>query len=261
MRFAGFTLVALLVPATVVLAQPPVPGQPAKAADPKLDAHLVEWEKRMAGAKNLWAEVALKRTDAVFKKDTNYTGTALCMKPNLARLRLDNAGDPTKVDYEAFICDGKAVYAYNGVQKTITQFDIPQNQPGADNLMLDFLAGMKAKDVKERFDVAPANTDEHYVYLDIKPRRPADQREFARLVLALYGSGPKTAKWAYLPAQVNVYKPNGDEEQWRFTDPKVDVPGVDAKAFQFAEIKDKGWTFQKAPPQPIGGGTPRPGKP
>ena len=93
-------------------------------------------------------------------------------------------------------------------------------------------------------------------YFDIKPRRPADQREFARLVLALYRPRAKAAKWAYLPAQMNVDKPNEDQEQWRFTDPKVDVRG-DAKAFQFEEIKDKGWTFHKAPPQPSGG-MPRP---
>src|SRR5262245_43493431 len=135
MRFVGFTMTALLVAATVALAQPAVPGAPpggavppaappVKAADPKLDAHLIEWEKKMAGVVNLRTEVALKRTDAVFKKDTNYGGpdsVVLCMKPNYAVLRLNNLGDPTKTDYEAYICDGKAVYAYNGVQKTITK--------------------------------------------------------------------------------------------------------------------------------------------
>jgi TIGR03009 family protein len=253
MRFAGFSLAALLVAATAALAQPPVPGAPptpppAKAADPKLDAHLIEWEKRMVDVKNLRTEVALKRTDAVFKKDTNYTGVVLCMKPIYAVLRLDNAGDPTKVDYEAFICDGKAVYAYNGVQKTITKFDVPQNQAGVDNLMLDFLSGMKAKDVKERFDINLFKTDEHYIYLDIKPLRPADQREFAHLRLALYG--PAT-KFAYLPAQVYMLKPNGDSELWKFNNPQVDIAGVAPANFQFVPVK--GWTVTEAPPAPKGG--------
>jgi len=259
MRFAGFTLAALLVAATAALAQPPVPGAPptpppappvpaAKAADPKLDAHLIEWEKRMVDVKNLRTEVALKRTDAVFKKDTNYTGVVLCMKPIYAVLRLDNAGDPTKVDYEAFICDGKAVYAYNGVQKTITKFDIPQGQAGVDNLMLDFLSGMKAKDVKERFDINLFKTDEHYIYLDIKPLRPADQREFMHLRLALYGP---TTKFAYLPAQVYMLKPNGDSELWKFNNPQVDIPGVAPANFAFVPVK--GWTVTEAPPAPKGG--------
>lgn len=267
MRSAGFTLAALLFAAMAGLAQPPavpggpVPGQPpvppaappaAPAADPKLDGHLVEWEKKMANVVNMRTEIALKRTDAVFKKDTNYTGLVLCMKPNFAVLRLDNAGDPTKADYEAFICDGKAVYAYDGLKKTITKIDLPKNQVGVDNLMLDFLAGMKAKDVKERFNINLFKTDDHYIYLDIKPLRPADQREFSHLRLALYGPGQATAKYAYLPAQVYMLKPNGDAESWKFTNPQVDIAGVDAKAFQFVPIK--GWDVKEAPPAPKAGG-------
>jgi len=265
MRFAGFTLVALLIAASVGLAQPPaVPGAPVpgaapqppapppppvvKPADPKLDGHLIQWEKRMADVKNLRTEIALKRTDAVFKKDTNFTGVVLCMKPNFAVLRLDNAGDPTKTDYEAYICDGKAVYAYNGVQKTITKIDIPQNQAGVDNLMLDFLAGMKANDVKARFDINLFKTDEHYIYLDIKPLKPADQREFAHLRLALYG--PST-KFAYLPAQVYMLKPNGDAELWKFNNPQVDIPGVAPANFAFVPVK--GWNVVEAPKTPMGG--------
>jgi TIGR03009 family protein len=268
MRFAGFTLAALLVAATVALAQPPVPGTPvpgappgsppvpppappvlpAKAADPKLDAHLGEWEKKMGAVVNLRAEIGLKKTDAVFKKDTNYTGVVLCMKPNYAVLRLDNAGDPTKTDYEAYICDGKAVYAYDGVKKRITKITIPQNQVGVDNLMLDFLSGMKAKDVKARFDINLFKTDEHYIYLDIKPLRPADQREFAHLRLALYG--PAT-KFAYLPAQVYMLKPSGDSELWKFNNPQVDIPGVAPANFAFVPIK--GWEVTEAPPAPMGG--------
>jgi TIGR03009 family protein len=262
MRRAGFTLAALLIAATVGPAQPPaVPGQPPipppappapKAADPKLDGHLAEWEKKMAGVVNMRTEIALKRTDAVFKKDTNFTGVVLCMKPNFAVLRLDNTGDPTKADYEAYICDGKAVYAYDGKGKTITKIPLPKNQAGVDNLMLDFMAGMKAKDVKERFDITLFKTDEHYVYLDIKPLRPADQREFAHLRLALYGPGQATAKVAYLPAQVYMLKPNGDAESWKFTNQQVDIPGVAAANFAFVPIK--GWDVKEAPPAPMGGG-------
>ena len=268
MRLAGFTLAALLIAASVGLSQPPaVPGQPLppappapppppplKAADPKLDGHLVEWEKKMASAVNLRTEITLKRTDSVFKKDTNFSGVVLCMKPTYAVLRLDNAGDPTKADYEAYICDGKAVYAYNGVQKTITKIPLPQNQVGVDNLMLDFLAGMKAKDVKERFDINLFKTDENYIYLDIKPLRPNDQREFTHLRLALYGPGPNTAKLAYLPAQVFMLKPNGDSESWMFTKPQVDIPGVAPANFAFVPVK--GWDFKEAPTGPIGGGVP-----
>lgn len=259
MRAAGFTLVVLLIAASVGLSQPPaVPGvpppappPPLKAADPKLDAHLAGWEKKMASVVNLRTEITLKRTDAVFKKDTTYTGLVLCMKPNYAVLRLNNTADRTNADYEAYICDGKAVYAYNGIQKTITKIDLPKNQPGVDNLMLDFLAGMKAKDVKERFDINLFKTDENYIYLDIKPLRPNDQREFSHLRLALYGPGPNTAKFAYLPAQVYMLKPSGDAESWMFTKPQVDIPGVAPANFKYVPVP--GWQLRDAPKGPVGG--------
>jgi TIGR03009 family protein len=260
MRSAGF--LSVLLAASVVSAQPPaVPGRPvtpapppaaaAKAPDPRLDAHLDAWEKKMSGVVNVRTEISLKRTDVVFKKDTNYTGVVLCMKPNLAVLRLDNAADPTKTDYEAYICDGKSLYVYEGLKKTVTEIKIPQNQAGVDNLMLDFLAGMKAKDAKQRFDISLFKTDDYYIYLDIKPLRPADQREFKHLKLALYGPGPATAKFAYLPAQVFMLKPNDDTEVWKFTNTQIDLAGVDAKAFKFVPIP--GWKQQQAPQQPMGG--------
>lgn len=250
MRFTGVSLAVLLIVASVGSSQPPaVPGQPippaAKPADPKLDAHLDAWEKRMVDVKNIRTEITLKRTDVVFKKEREYTGVVLCMKPNFAVLRLDYAGDPTKADYEAYICDGKAVYIYSGKDKVITKVKLPQGQAGVDNPMLDFLAGMKAKDVKERYDVTLFKTDEHYIYMDIKPLRPADQREFQHLRLALYGPGQATAKFAYLPAQVYMLKPNNDTEMWKFTNPQLDIPGVDAKAFQFVPIPK--WDIREAP--------------
>jgi TIGR03009 family protein len=280
MRFAGYTLAALLAAAPAGLAQPAVPGMPvqpplpppaappAKAADPKLDGHLDAWEKRMVDVKNLRTEISLKRTDAVFKKEREYTGVVLCMKPTFAVMRLDYAGDPTKADYEAYICDGKALFIYSGKDKTITRVKLPENQPGVDNLMLDFLSGMKAKDVKERFDISLFKTDEHYVYLDIKPLRPADQREFTHLRLALYGSGQATAKFSYLPAQVYMVKPGGDTEMWKFTNPQLNIENVAPANFAYVPIK--GWEVKdlpqapgpapKGPLVPAGGGV-RPGKP
>lgn len=273
MRSAGYTLAALLIAGTVGWAQPPaVPGAPvvgqppAPKADPKLDPYLVEWEKKMVNVINLRTEITLTRTDAVFKKATNFSGVVLCMKPNYAVLRLDNTGDPTKTDYEAYICDGKAVYAYNGVAKTITSFKLPQGGVGVDNLMLDFLSGMKAKDVKARFDITLFKTDENYIYLDIKPLLGKDQREFKHLRLALYGPGQATATVAYLPAQVFMLKPNDDTEVYKFTNPQVDLKGVSPDNFKYVPIQDKTWKFQEAPPAPMGGALPaggavRPGKP
>lgn len=266
MRVAGLTLAASLLTISVVWAQPPaIPGAPVggqPVVDQKkaaaLDAYLGEWEKKMVGVMNLRTEVSLTRTEPLFKKSTTFSGSVLCMKPNLAVLRLNNTADKSGVDYEAYICDGKAVYAYNGVAKTITEFKLPQGQAGVDNLMLDFLSGMKAKDVKERFEIDLFKVDENYIYLDIKPRLGKDQREFKHLRLALYGPGKATASMAYMPAQVYMHKPNDETEVWQFTGPQVDIKGVEAKLFQYVEIKDKGWKFQQATPAPVGAGNPLP---
>jgi TIGR03009 family protein len=267
MRSVGLTLVTLLAIVTLVQAQPPgpVPGAPPVApptpqADPRLDKHLLEWEKKMGGIKNFRADIEVIRTDSVFKKERKYGGggsSVLCMKPNYARLRLDNTVD--KNDYEAYICNGQYIYEYNGLLRTVTEIKLAGN-PGApsDNLMLDFLSGMKADDVKRRFEIKLFNEDQFYVYLEIKPILGKDKLEFTQVRFALYG--PNT-KYAYLPAQVWMMKPNQDTELWKFTNPQTDLENIDpSKVFVYQEIP--GWAFKKAPvgPTPPGPG-PGPGGP
>ena len=274
----------------VVVAQAPAPHEPSpRASNPAVEALLAEWERKMADVRNLRMEITLKRTDPVFRKGTNYSGSLLWMRPSFATLRLDNMDDPTRVDYEAYICDGKSIFAYNGRQKTINEIKLPPNVPQADEpltrdlllqqlpslltddpkvnearaqdllhrwlsslltdqVMYQALIAMKAKDVPERFDITLFKTDEHYIYLDIKPRSDADKRQFQHIRLALYGPGPATDKYAYLPAQVYVLKPGGDTEVWKFTNPKVNLPSVNEENFAFVPIK--GWDLKK-PPAPV----------
>jgi TIGR03009 family protein len=290
MRLAGIVLAILLVaacpprrgrvvyvqpgpvPIVTVAAQPMVSPSPPvtaeKPLDPVLEGHLLAWEKKVAEVKNVHTEIALKRTDVVFKKEANFTGSVLCLKPNCAILRLENASDPTKTDYEAYIYDGKLLYVYEGAKKTVTEIKAPGNSkteslksPLAfltrawegffwDNPVLALLTEPTAKAINERFDVTLFKTDEHYIYLDIKPLRPADQREFKQLRLALYGPGQATAQFAYLPVQLYMLKLNGDTEVWKFSNTKVDIPNVNEQVFKFKEVP-KGWTFLPAPePKP-----------
>ena len=158
-------------------------------ADKKLDSYLDSWERTMTGLTNFRFELALIRkvdpaATGVFKTDKEYVGVILCMKPNFAILRLDyvpdlNNKEKKKKDYEAFICDGKAVYVYSGLDETITKHKLPDpktNPAGAtDNFILDIMTGMKAKDVKQRFDIKLFNEDQYYIYLDIKPLQDRDK--------------------------------------------------------------------------------------
>jgi TIGR03009 family protein len=213
------------------------PAQPAPVAEPeaKVEACLNGWQKATAGLTNFRFALTLKRTNPTFP-DTpkTYSGSVLCMKPSFARMRLGYDADKTGNEYEAFICNGKAVYEYNGLAKTITEWKLPDpktNPAGAtDNLMLDFLSGMKAKDARERFDISLYKEDEkgNYIYLDVKPKLAKDKAEFQQLRMALYGS---STKWTYLPAQVYLVKPSGDTEQWSFKEPQTNIPGLAAKDF------------------------------
>ena len=275
MRTAGFALLlvsmVLTMANTRVRAQQPVvpatgavpPGLPAAVAAPdqKLDAHLAGWEKRMREINNFRFDLALQRKDpaaAIFKGESNFTGSILGMKPNLARLRLDNGADPK--DYEAFICDGKSVYAYNGLQKTITQHKLPDPKasPAGEtgNLILDFVSGMKAKELKDRFDLAIFKEDADYIYLDIQPKLGKDKQDFKQLRLALYQS--RHSQIAYMPAQIFLVRPNGETEQWKMTNPLTDIKDLDRKAFDFVNLP--GFRFQQAPDQSATPGV-RPGQP
>jgi TIGR03009 family protein len=256
MRPLGLTLAATVLCATVTWAQqpgnagvPPIPPVvPAGvAATNNLDTHLAAWERTLGGVTNFRFEIGLTRTDAVFKKDKKYDGVVLCMKPNFAILRLNYTADLTKTDYEAYICNGKSLFQYNGVEKSVTEFKLPgpANNPagGTDNLMLDFLSGLKAKEAKQRFDISLWKEDPNYIYLDIKPLLGRDKQEFQQIRMALFG--PNT-KFAYLPAQVYKVNPNGDSEMWSFSNPQTNLPGIAEKDFQY--VKVPGFTERQAPP-------------
>ncbi len=294
MRYPGFALLALMVGITAAWAQqpgapggvPPTPGVPpplppaVAPADQKLDGHLAAWEKKMADVKNFRFELELERKDpaaaGVFKNEKKYVGVVLGLKPNYAILRLDYEADLNnkelkRKDYEAFICDGKAVYAYSGLSQTITKHKLPDpktNPAGATgSLILDFVSGMKSKELKERFEINLFNETEHYIYLEIKPILGKDKEEFKQLKLALFG--PKTA-FAYLPAQVYMVKPNDTTEQWKLKNPQTDIQGIGPQHFKYEDVP--GFTVQEAPQQPVNavrpgvptpppGGAVRPGVP
>src|SRR5262245_26097141 len=141
-------------------AQPPAaPANPP--ADAKLDTHLARWEKAAQGLTNFRMQHALTRTDGVFRKSREFTGSVTVMRPNLIRLRAAAKADPN--DWVEFVCDGKAVYLYEGPAKTITEFRLDP-KADQDTLMLALLGGTKADELKKRFRVSFLKEDDFYVY-------------------------------------------------------------------------------------------------
>jgi len=259
MRPLDFTLAAILMGfgGTVVHAQqtgggPLPPGQPVLPAPvpaaPSLDDHLFSWERTMAGIKNLRVDITRTAVDSVFKKEKKFTGSLLLMKPTYAILRLDFAGDPTRQDYEAYLCDGKSLFQYKGIEKTITEFKLPNPatnpNAGTDNFMLDFLSGMKARDAKDRYELTLIKEDANYVYLSIVPKLGRDKQEFKMISMALFG--PRT-QYAYLPCKAIKLDPNENTETWDFTKPQTNIPGIDESNFRYQKIP--GFREVQAPPQ------------
>lgn len=248
MRPVGMTLAGAVLAAAVAAAQPPAaqpPADPAAEAAKLLDAHLLGWQNQMGGLNNFRANFEVKRTEKVFEKERVYNGAVLCMKPGFARLRLQSAANAA--DYEAFICNGKSIFAYNGLGKSITEVPLPPNPaPGAagGNLMLDFLGGMTADAAKRRFQISLFKQDANYVYLSILPVLGVDKQEFTQVRFALYGPGLADKNLRYLPAQVHLAKPNGDMELWTLSKHEVNLPGVGPKNFEFENVP--GYTYTKA---------------
>lgn len=263
MRRLGPTLAAFAAAVATATAQP-VPGQPPvpqpAPANPQVNSVLDGWEKTMGALVNYGAEFELQKKNPVFPTPRVYGGSVLCMKPNFAVLRIESTTN--KADYEAFLSNGKSVYHYDGGKKTITEFKL--NAAGAaDNLMLEFLGGMKAANAQQRFQIAVVNQDANYVVLRIQPLLARDKQEFLDARMALLAPTNVAKLPAYLPAVVWLQQPNGNEETWTLKNHKTNQTGVDPKMFEFRDIP--GWQKQVAPaPPPPGapaaptGGAPRP---
>lgn len=232
----------------------PVTGaeQPAAALpanlDPVLVAHLQGWDKVMQGATNFWAKTfnMQKKVQKPVPKVTQYTGSMICLKPNMARMRLDmkpaagqKAGDN---DFEAYICNGKAVFQYEGPSQTVTIYPITNGI--GENLLLEFMSGqLRANDILRRFEAKILKQDQHYIYLELLPKLPRDKAEFTSMTLVLFQ--PTLPGVGYLPRTVVMRKDNGNiEEIWDFPEPNINANGIAPKDFEYVPPA-KGWKVQQ----------------
>jgi TIGR03009 family protein len=271
MRRAGPLLSALLLAAPAVAQLPagervPVPGtpvanqpqaQPAQTQPAQVDAalysHLQGWEKVMQGTTNFHTECTLVKKSLLDKRETQAKGRIICLKPNLAWMRIDQTPAPGKQpnpsDYMTWICTGRAVYEYDANIRQVTEVLLPNGGVG-DNLLLTFMSGsLKAADILQRFDMKLLKEDANYVYLEVRPREARDKQEFETLTLVLYGpSIPGRPQLAYLPSMVVMRKANGqDVEQWTFDKPQANVDGIKPELFRFYQPPEKeNWKIQRA---------------
>lgn len=270
-------LAALLVAPVAVgqapqQAQPPAQAQPQvqqQQMNPALWQHLLGWEQVMKGATNFVSEKGTKTEfNARDKSTKTFEATIWCLKPNMARMRLDrvppSGQKPDPNEFTTYICDGRAVYEYDGPTKTVTEYSLGPNGGVGDNLLLEFMSGsITARQAAQRFAIEWVNqNDPTYLILDLTPLQPNDQKEFDKMTLVLVKPGlqPPLNQLAYLPRLAKIVKPNAQAvETWDFPTPLVNAAKGGGQAIGQADFRyvapGKEWKVSKAaraaaPPAP-----------
>lgn len=249
MRYLWLSGVVLLIVAAVALPQQAPPaGQPNDPNRVRLDEVLVSWEKSMAGVKSVLAFCTRTNVDKVYQTTEVFEGTVKLVKAPQpgqtwrASFEMIKKGRPEV--YEKFIYTGSFLYEYAPQSKVIRVHELPPPKPGqvADDNLLALLFGMKAPDLKKRYQltyVPPPANDKWYYYVKILPVETADKAEFteARVVLMIKDS---------MPRQLWFQQPNGNETTWDIT--KV-VNGADIRLTEFATpaLPASDWRFVRVP--------------
>lgn len=226
-------------------------AQPA-APDAATMKHLESWEAAMKGVKTFYAAATMVDQDPILKREAKFNAEMWLLKPNYARLdvikALPKGQAPAMADQKMYISTGKMIYEYDGAAKKRTSAALGPNGAG-NNLLLDIMSGMSAKQITERFTVRTIKQDENFVYLEVKPVYKVDKEEFETLTLVLCGAQFKDR--AYIPRRVVLTKqsgqgPNvaGPSETWDFADPRVNPNGIGEKTFVAFDIP-KDWTDEK----------------
>lgn len=259
MRSFGLMLLGLVGVSLTAWAQTPGTSSTKEGETPKnesarpvmteksqrfLDAYLKHWEDRMSKIQSLETKIVLTEVDGTDKKV--LTGEATIMKPNYAKLFLRDQAKPDVVkDWRHYVSDGKYLWDFNYSKKIGRVKEMPKN--GMDHMFFNFLFGMKAEEIKKRYDVSiniedPQQYTEHYMFVTIYPKTKEDMQEFAKaqLVLWVNTKDPKFVDNWMLPARLWFQNTNKSQVTWelRGINAKKELIPADFKAPPFP---DKEW--------------------
>jgi TIGR03009 family protein len=224
---------------------PPAVEAPKEVPNPRLDAYLAAWEKKMREIKSLSARIGRTEKDSSFGTAVEVQGTAHYLKvggegtaQNLALLELFHKGKSDLAD--KYVCTGTYLYQFKPGSKEIVANELPKPKPGqvADDNFLGFLFGMKAEEAKRRYFLTLYKEDKNFVYVDIAPRFAADKADFVRARLVLN-------QGTFLPRRL-WFEGVGKETTWDIPAMQVDPPNMDRRIFDQPKTP-AGWTFKVAP--------------
>jgi TIGR03009 family protein len=256
MRFVGLMVIgACLLTLSAVAQTPgtatskgtakdePAPARPVmtEKAQRWLDVYLAEWEKRMSKVPSLETKLVLTEIDGTEK--TTYTGEASIMKPNFAKMFLREQSKPENVKlWRHYAADGKYLWDFNYSKKVGRVKELPRD--GIDNTFFNFLFGMKAAELKKRYDLSinpddPDQYNDNYMFITIYPKTKEDMQEFAKaqLVLWVNTKNPKFVDNFMLPARLWFQHTNKNQVIWEFREmnAKKELLPADFKAPKFPD--------------------------
>jgi TIGR03009 family protein len=226
------------------------------AAEPATDRSemlLKAVEQRMKDVESFYAKCERVDIHPLTKKEVKLVGEIAWQRPNKAKLDLSFSDETDKPDaqktrLERFIADGRKLYEYNAANKVIVVHELPKD--AEQNLLVSFMKGMKAEELRKRFDIeyfeASEKRKEWYAVLRFDPKTPADKQDFQFIEVAVWLKNPNKENEpdiAHIPWHIRYVQPNGGEVRFRFTSIRPN-PKFDESAF--APVSIRGYALKHA---------------
>lgn len=212
------------------------PGTSQSAGQQRLDQLLRQWEQRTRNIRDLYCEFKVETLDAVFREKRTETGRAWALRPYYGRLDLkDDQGNE-----RIFIATDKAIHQYEfKTKQEIVHLLPPATQQEREKMLpggLSFIFGMSAAEAKRRFKLELYKEDQQYAWVLAIPRYKIDQQDFVKADLVF-------DKKTYLPIQLKIVEPNGNQQRWIFTriHANVNPPLTKEKLAPLKVPVERGW--------------------
>ena len=197
-----FMLMALTLPfvAATLWSAPAPPADEKAEADARLDAVLREWAQASDVVRESHFKIRVTAADPVLDTTTDSGVEVFVRKPDLMRVDFKDA----KGNFQhSFVCRGRTIHQWDASRKEerVTslppEFGFPEKPERYPDGFLNSLLGKglewlswlsfgpPVRDLKARFDLRLTKEDDSRTYLEIKPRRPRDRRDFSRIQVVL----------------------------------------------------------------------------
>lgn len=219
-------LVLAMAAAVVLLTANQLPAQDAAAPfqltpqqQAEVDQILAMWEKASNQIKTFKCDFERWDYDPVFGPGgdvpmTKNTGEISYAQPDKGLYRINEIRryNPDAQEWEVqseepgehWVCDGEAVYEFDGKKKQLIVRKLPAHLQGkaiADG-PLPFLFGAEAAKLKARYFIRISEITPNQIWLEVFPRWQRDAADFQRVELIL-------DRTEFLPTALRVHQPNG----------------------------------------------------